>query len=76
MGWKAAVKLEESGALAAGKKAAVISTAHPAKFAEILEPLVGPVSLPASLRKVMERKALARIIPPALEALKELLLKL
>jgi threonine synthase len=76
VGWKAASMLEKSGVLGAGKKAAVLSTAHPAKFAETLEALVGPVVLPASLEKVMGRKAEFRIIPAELDALKDILRKL
>ena len=67
--WKAAEKLEDSGVLS--KKAAIISTAHPAKFAETLEVLVGPVELPPSLAKVMGREVRTRTIPAELDALKE-----
>jgi threonine synthase len=76
VGWKAAEKLEAAGALASGKKAAILSTAHPAKFAEVLEPLIGPVDLPGSLKKVMGRKVEAAVIPSDFDTLKDLLLKL
>ncbi|MDR1955684.1 MAG: threonine synthase [Treponema sp.] len=51
----------------------ILSTAHPAKFAEIVEPLAGPVPTPASLKQVMERKPVARIIPAERAALLEVL---
>jgi threonine synthase len=69
--WKAADKLEKSGAL---KKAAILSSAHPAKFAETLEPLIGPLSLPPALEKVMGRNVEAKTIPSEFRALKDLLL--
>jgi threonine synthase len=68
VGWKAVDKLS------AGKSDTpfiVISTAHPAKFAEIVEPLIGAVPVPPSLRKAMERTPEARTIPADLEALKD-----
>jgi threonine synthase len=51
----------------------VLSTAHPAKFAETVEPLTGPVPVPVSLKTAMERTAESRIIPAELSVLKELL---
>jgi threonine synthase len=72
VGWHAADTLRDSGLLPGGPLA-VLSTAHPAKFAEIVEPLTGPIPLPGSLRKAMERKAESRTISAELEALKELL---
>ncbi|MDR3114748.1 MAG: threonine synthase [Treponema sp.] len=51
----------------------ILATAHPAKFAEILEPLTGPVPVPVSLKQVMEREPLARIIPADISALLEVL---
>ena len=70
VGWKAADKLIEKGVLKT-EGLAVVATAHPAKFAEVLEPLVGPVSLPLSLKNVMERKIRNRIIPAEYGALKD-----
>jgi threonine synthase len=51
----------------------ILATAHPAKFAEIVEPLTGPVPVPVSLKQVMERKPLAQIIPVDISALLEVL---
>jgi threonine synthase len=52
---------------------AVLATAHPAKFTETVEPLTGPVPIPPSLSKVMERKSAAASIPADLSALVEAL---
>lgn len=39
---------------------AIVATAHPAKFAEIVEPLIGrPIAMPAALESVMERAGAA-----------------
>lgn len=51
----------------------VLATAHPAKFAEIVEPLIGPVPLPDSLARAMDREARARRIPADLGALADAL---
>ncbi|MDR1128684.1 MAG: hypothetical protein LBL20_05160 [Treponema sp.] len=72
VGWNAADQLASSGALGAGPLA-VLATAHPAKFAETVEPLAGPPPVPASLKRVMEREIRARAIPADIEALKEAL---
>ncbi|MDR1930985.1 MAG: threonine synthase [Treponema sp.] len=55
---------------------AVLATAHPAKFAETVEPLTGPPPVPASLKKAMEREPNARTIPADISALKEALISL
>jgi threonine synthase len=72
VGWHAADKLADAGKLRAGPLA-VLSTAHPAKFAETVEPLAGAVPVPPSLKKTMERNVDSRTIPAELSALKELL---
>jgi threonine synthase len=71
VGWRAADYLAEAGKLEA--PIAVLSTAHPAKFAETVEPLTGPVPVPVSLKKAMERTVESSVIPAELSALKELL---
>ena len=74
VGWRAADKLIKAGVFGGTNIVPVIvSTAHPAKFAEIVELLTGPVPVPPSLQKAMERTAEARIIPAEFEALKECL---
>ena len=73
VGWKAADKIKEEGVLKDASTApmVILSTAHPAKFAETVEPLTGPVPVPASLKKAMERSVEARTIPADIGALRE-----
>jgi threonine synthase len=73
VGWKAADKLMEKGLLKKPEPIAIAATAHPAKFAEVLEPLIGHVALPAALQNVMERKVQSRTIPADYSVLRELL---
>jgi threonine synthase len=80
VGWRAADLVREKGALppppwnfSSPCPLGILSTAHPAKFAETVEPLTGPIPAPPSLRKAMERKVEARSIPVSLDALKECL---
>jgi threonine synthase len=73
--WHAVDMLVESKKLSANETPVVISTAHPAKFTEILEPLIGPVSIPPSLQKVMERTVNTRTIPADLDTFREILLE-
>jgi threonine synthase len=73
VGWQAVDQLRASGALAEEVPVAVLATAHPAKFAETVECLTGPVPVPDSLKKVMERPVLSQAIPAALPALLDLL---
>ncbi|MDR3129958.1 MAG: threonine synthase [Treponema sp.] len=70
VGWKAADKLAGNFD---GGPLAVLATAHPAKFAEIVEPITGHVPIPESLKKAMDREPKALIIPADIEALKEVL---
>jgi threonine synthase len=72
VGWKAIDKALENGEAADGPMA-VLATAHPAKFAETVEPLTGPPPVPASLKKVMERNVEALTIQADIAALKEVL---
>jgi threonine synthase len=72
VGWKAADKLFGRGLLEAGPLG-ILSTAHPAKFAETVEPLTGPVPIPPSLAKAMERKPESRSIPADPAVFKEML---
>jgi len=77
VGWNAVDKLLGAGILAGpGQGSApliVVSTAHPAKFAEIVEPITGPLPVPPSLQKALERKVKARTIPAEYDALRECL---
>ncbi len=48
----------------------VVSTAHPAKFNEIVEPIIGkPVAVPESLDRLLHLPRHALDVPPTLEAL-------
>jgi threonine synthase len=72
--WKAVDKIAENrGGGPEDGPAAVLATAHPAKFAETVEPLTGPVPVPASLKKAMEKEPKALTIPADITALKEVL---
>ncbi|MDR2259257.1 MAG: threonine synthase [Treponema sp.] len=62
VGWKGADKLFRENRLTGGPLG-VLSTAHPAKFAETVEPLTGPVPVPGVLAKAMERTVNSRTIP-------------
>lgn len=55
---------------------AVLGTAHPAKFSETVEQLVGPVPVPPALAAAMNRTIQARTISANIEALVETLLSL
>jgi threonine synthase len=52
----------------------VVATAHPAKFPEVVEPLVGAaVPLPPALARMLERPSAAQPVAPDEEALRALL---
>jgi threonine synthase len=58
----------------AGGRWVLVATAHPAKFREIIEPLIGrPLALPDSLARLFERPASYTEIDATLEALQDLL---
>jgi threonine synthase len=57
----------------AGARALVLATAHPAKFAEVVEPLVGEVETPPALARAMQRPLLSRPMAPTLDALASVL---
>jgi threonine synthase len=76
VGWKAVDKLiknQGGGQDPENSPLAMLATAHPAKFAETVEPLTGPVPVPASLKRVMEREPKALTISADIAALKEVL---
>jgi threonine synthase len=61
-------------ASAGGGARIALSTAHPAKFRETVEPLIGrPVSLPPALATALERPRLVTKIAPSIRALMEVL---
>jgi threonine synthase len=67
VGWEGADRLFREGRLPAGPLG-ILCTAHPAKFAETVEPLTGPVPLPPVLAKALERIPAAALIPPEVPA--------
>ena len=76
VGWKAADKLiKGSGVQRSGAAAplAILSTAHPAKFAETVEPITSAVTVPPSLARAMNRKVESRTIPAEVSAFLEVL---
>jgi threonine synthase len=55
----------------AGRQWVVVATAHPAKFREIVEPLVGrAIAVPDSLARLFDRPSRCREIEPRLAALR------
>jgi threonine synthase len=67
VGWEGADKLLREQRLSAGPLG-ILSTAHPAKFAETVEPLTGPVPMPPILAKALERTVESGLIPPEVPA--------
>ena len=71
VGWRALDKLLAERAIS--EPLAVLATAHPAKFAETVEPLTGPVPVPDSLKRAMERSVHSQTIPADINALLEVI---
>ncbi|MFP3040740.1 threonine synthase [Treponema primitia] len=67
VGWRATDILSAGNDPVKGPLA-VLATAHPAKFAETVEPLAGPVPAPAAIKNALGRIASARVIPAELSA--------
>jgi threonine synthase len=67
--WTAGNKLLDRGLISG--PLGILATAHPAKFAETVAPLTGPVPAPPSLTGALERSPQSRLIPPELSALRE-----
>jgi threonine synthase len=73
VGWEGANKLFAEQKIHEAPLA-ILSTAHPAKFSETVEPLTGPVPVPLSLSRAMDRSVNARTIPAENSVLIESLL--
>jgi threonine synthase len=77
VGWKGVDKLlaENSAnkSLLSGGPIGVLSTAHPAKFSETVEPLIGPTPLPESLARAMKRAVQSQTILAEVSALIDIL---
>ncbi|MDR2403769.1 MAG: threonine synthase [Spirochaetaceae bacterium] len=72
VGWEAADNLVPRSSSNSGPLA-VLATAHPAKFAETVEPLTGPLPVPNSLKQAMQRVPEFLTIPADLSTLVEVL---
>lgn len=70
VGWKGLDKLSRENKIDFGP-VGILCTAHPAKFSEIVEPIVGEVPVPAALSAAMERKVNSQTIPAEVSALIE-----
>jgi threonine synthase len=67
--WKAVDKLALSNENLSVSKTVVLETAHPAKFAETVEPLVGNIEFPPALEAALKRTVSPVTIPVNLESL-------
>jgi threonine synthase len=72
VGWQAVTRLRDDGLLPYAL-CTVLATAHPAKFAHVVEPLVGPVKPPPCLEEAMVKTVCSVTIAPDYEALKAVL---
>jgi len=72
VGWKGADKLLADNKIQQGA-VGILCTAHPAKFAETVEPLIGSPPMPSSLSRTMERTVNTEEIPAETAALIEFL---
>ncbi|MDR0486623.1 MAG: threonine synthase, partial [Treponema sp.] len=63
VGWKGVDKLQVENKVGQGP-VGILCTAHPAKFSGTVEPLTGPVPVPSSIARAMERAVDAKTIPP------------
>ena len=71
VGWKGVDKLLEANRIS--HPVGILCTAHPAKFSETVEPLVGMPPIPESLAGAMKRTVKADTIPAEVDALISLL---
>jgi threonine synthase len=57
-----------------GQRWVLVATAHPAKFNDIVEPLIGEtVPVPAALAALLELPSVQTIVEPRLEVLRSVL---
>jgi threonine synthase len=82
VGWAAVQQLRNAGDAASLQSplaippgiTAVLATAHPAKFADIVESITGAVPVPASIQKAMDRTVRSTVLPMDQGALRDFLL--
>jgi threonine synthase len=72
VGWMAVDKMLVESKIAEGP-VGILCTAHPAKFSDIVEPLVGPPRVPAALENAMHRSIQSQTIPAEESAFIEIL---
>jgi threonine synthase len=73
VGWKGVNKLYEDNRLDTAAPAGILCTAHPAKFHEVVEPLIGAPPVPSSLKDAMKRTVYSQTIPADVSALIDVL---
>ncbi|MCL1959865.1 MAG: threonine synthase [Spirochaetes bacterium] len=73
VGWKGVSKLYADNRLDTAAPAGILCTAHPAKFHEVVEPLIGAPPVPASLAGAMKRTVNSQTIPADVSALIDIL---
>jgi threonine synthase len=73
VGWKGVSKLYADNKLNTAAPAGILCTAHPAKFHEVVEPLIGAPPIPASLAGAMKRTVNSQTIPADVSALIDIL---
>ncbi|MCL2763478.1 MAG: threonine synthase [Treponema sp.] len=71
VGWKGVDKLLAENKVTGS--VGILSTAHPAKFSETVDPLTGPAPVPESLARAMGRTVHSQTIPADVSALLEML---
>ena len=76
VGWKGVDKLHAENKITGMNPVGVLSTAHPSKFSESVDPLVGPAPVPSSLARAMDRTVHSQTIRAEESALFEVLLQL
>ena len=72
VGWKSIEKLLDEKGIGQGSLG-ILSTAHPSKFSEIVEPLTGPAPVPPAINNAMKRNVNSLVIPADISALLEVL---
>jgi len=73
VGWKGISKLYADKKLDTTAPVGILCTAHPAKFNEIVEPLIGSPPVPASLAGATKRTINSQTIPADVSALIDIL---
>ena len=78
VGVAAAKKFQSNPSIASGSKQplVVLSTAHPAKFKEVIEPVIKKkITLPGRLKKVLDKRKKSILVDNSFEAVKNIIIK-